>query len=166
MGIYGNESIVGGAASQSTGTRIQSTLHLGPGRRVKTSVNTAIGGLVRSLEVASLTLLISVVLDEEVPGEVRVLRDLGIVCGNSVVDIGALIVSSFDEESLVASEGKTSGKGAVRLLEITRSRSVCVHIPSTSTRSDDDIFVASKINSSSERGERCKRADHLLKTHD
>jgi hypothetical protein len=103
MGVYGNESIVGGAASQSTGTRIQRTLHLGPSGRVKTSVNTAIGGLVRSLVIASLTLLISVVLNEEVPREVRVFRDLGVVCRNSVVDIGALIVSSFDEQSLVAS---------------------------------------------------------------
>jgi hypothetical protein len=104
MGIYGNESIVGGAASQSTGTRIKSTLHLGPGRRVETSVDTAIGGLVRSLEVTSLTLLISVVLDEEVPGEVGIFGYFCIVCGNSVVDIGALIVSSFDEQSLVTSE--------------------------------------------------------------
>jgi hypothetical protein len=103
MGVYGNESIVGGAASKSTGTRVQSTLHLRPGRRVETSVDTAIRGLVRSLEIASLTLLISVVLDEEVPREVGVFRDLGVVCGNSVVDIGALIVSSFDEQSLVAS---------------------------------------------------------------
>jgi hypothetical protein len=165
MGIYGNESIVGGAASQSTGTRIQSTLHLGPGRRVKTSVDTAIGGLVRSLEVASLTLLISVVLDKEVPCQVRVLRDLGIVCGNGVVDIGALIVSSFDEQSLVAGESKTSGKRTVRWLDMTMSRSVVVYVPSTSTRSDNDIFVASKVNSSSERGESRKRAYHLLETH-
>lgn len=105
MGVDGNESIVGGAASQSTSTRIQSTLHLGPGRRVETSVNTAIGGRIRSLEVASLTLLISVVLDKEVPCQIGVLRDLGIVSGNSVVDIGALIISSFDEQSLVTSEG-------------------------------------------------------------
>ena len=104
MGVYGNESIVGSAASKSTGTRIQSTLHLGPGGRVETSVDTAIRGLVRSLEVTSLTFLISVVLDKEVPCQVGVLRDLSIVGGNSVVDIGALIISSFDEQSPVASE--------------------------------------------------------------
>jgi hypothetical protein len=72
MGVYGNESIVGGAASQSTGTRIQSTLHLGPGRRVETSVDTTIGGLVRGLVIASLTLLISVVLDEKVPCKIGI----------------------------------------------------------------------------------------------
>jgi hypothetical protein len=114
MGIYSNKSIVGGAASQSTSTRVKSTLHLRPGRRVETSVNAAIRGLVRSLEVASLTLLISVVLHEEVPCEVRIFGDLCIVCGNGVVDIGALIVSSFDEQSLMASESKTSGKGTAR----------------------------------------------------
>jgi hypothetical protein len=39
------------------------------------------------------------------------------------------------------------------------------HVPSASTRSDNDIFIASKINSSSEGGEGCKRADYLLETH-
>ena len=165
MGVYGNESIVGSAASKSTGTRIQSTLHLGPGGRVETSVDTAIRGLVRGLEIASLTVLISVVLDKEVPCQVGVLRDLSIVGGNSVVDIGALIISSFDEQSLVASESKTSGKGTVRWLDMATSMSVIVRVPSTSTRSDNDIFVASKVDSSSERGESCKRSDHLLETH-
>jgi len=165
VGVYSNESIVSGAASQSTGTRIQSTLHLGTGWRVETSVNTAIGGLVRSLEVTSLTLLVSVVLDKEVPCQIGILRDLGVVGGNSIVDIGALIVSSFDEQSLVASESKTSGEGTVRLLDMATSRSVVVRVPSTSTGADNDIFVASKINSSNERGECCERSDHLLETH-
>jgi hypothetical protein len=165
MGIHGNESIVGGAASQCTSTRIQSALHLGPGRRVETSVDTAIRGRIRSLEVASLTLLISVMLDKEVPCQIGVLGDLGVVCGNSVVDIGALIVSSFDEQSLVASKSETSGKGTVGWLDTTMSRSVVVYVPSTSTRSDNDIFVASKVNSSSEGSKSCKRADHLLETH-
>jgi hypothetical protein len=88
-----------------------------------------------------------------------------VVCGNGVVDIGALIVSSFDEQSLVAGESKTSGKRTVRWLDMTMSRSVVVYVPSTSTRSDNDIFVASKVNSSSERGESRKRAYHLLETH-
>ena len=105
---------MGCAASQSTGTRIQSTLHFTAGWRVETSVDTAIRGLVTGLEVASLTLFIRVVLDEKVPCQTGILRDFGIVGRNSVVDIGALVVSGFDEQSLVASEGKTSGKGAVR----------------------------------------------------
>jgi hypothetical protein len=65
----------------------------------------------------------------------------------------------------MASKSKTSGEGTVRWLDMTMSRSMVVYVPSTSTRSDNDIFVASKVNSSSERGESCKRADHLLKTH-
>lgn len=40
-----------------------------------------------------------------------------------------------------------------------------VDVPSTSTRSDNDIFVASEINSSSERSQSGKRADYLLETH-
>lgn len=113
MRIYSDQGIVCCAASESAGTRIQSTLHLGPCRRVKTSVETAIGGLVRGLKIPSLTLLISVVLDKEVPCQIGILRDLGVVGRDSVVDIGALIVSSFDKQCLVASKGKTSGKGTV-----------------------------------------------------
>jgi hypothetical protein len=73
VGVDRDQCIVGCAASQGTGTRIQSTLHLGPSRRVETSVNTAIGSLVSSLEVASLTLLISVVLDKKVPCQTGIL---------------------------------------------------------------------------------------------
>ena len=65
----------------------------------------------------------------------------------------------------MASESKTSGKGTVRWLDMATSMSVIVRVPSTSTRSDNDIFVASKVDSSSERGESCKRSDHLLETH-
>ena len=39
------------------------------------------------------------------------------------------------------------------------------YVPSASTRSDDNIFVASEVNSGSEGGEGCKRADYLLETH-
>ena len=97
MGVDRDQGIVGCAASQSTGTRIQSTLHFRPGWGVETGVKTAIGGLVTGLEVASLTLLIRVVLDKEVPCQTGILRDLCVVGRNSVVDIGALVVSSFDE---------------------------------------------------------------------
>jgi hypothetical protein len=114
MRVDRDESIVGCAASQSTGTRVQSALHLAAGRRVETSVQSAIRGLVRGLEVASLALLIRIVLDVEIPCQTGILRDLCVVGRNSVVDIGALVVSSFDEQSLVASEGKTGGKGTVR----------------------------------------------------
>jgi len=68
-----NESVVGCAASKGTCARIQSTLHLRTGRRVETSVKTAIRSLVAGLEVPSLTLLIGVVLNEEVPGKVGIL---------------------------------------------------------------------------------------------
>jgi hypothetical protein len=114
MRVDRDQSIVGCTASQSTGTRIQSALHLAAGRRVETSVQSAIRGLVRGLEVASLTLPVRVMLDIEVPCQTGILRDLCVVGRNSVVDIGALVVSSFDEQSLVASEGKTSGKRTVR----------------------------------------------------
>lgn len=73
MGVNRDQSIVGCAASQSTGTRVQSTLHLTASRWVKTSVDTAIRGLVAGLEVASLTLLVRVVLDEEVPCQTGIL---------------------------------------------------------------------------------------------
>lgn len=73
VGVNRDQSIVCCAATKSTGTRIQSTLHLGTLRRVKTSVDAAIRGLVRGLEVASLTLLVSVVLDEEIPCHAAVL---------------------------------------------------------------------------------------------
>jgi hypothetical protein len=58
MRVDRDQSIVGCAASKGTSTRIQSTLHFTAGRRVETSVDIAIGGLVTGLEVASLTLLI------------------------------------------------------------------------------------------------------------
>lgn len=109
-----DQSIMSCATTQGTGTRIQSTLHLGPLRRVETSVETAIRSLVTGLEVAGLTLLVRVVLNEKVPRETGILRDLGAVGRNSIVDVGTLVVSSFDEESLVASEGKTSGKRAAK----------------------------------------------------
>lgn len=97
VGVNGDQSIVGCAASQSAGTGIQSTQHFRTGWRVETSVDTAIGSLVRSLEVASLTLLIIVVLDKEVPRQIGILRDPGMVGRNSVVDVVYLVVSSFDE---------------------------------------------------------------------
>ena len=122
MGVDRDQSIVGCAASKGTSTRIQSTLHFTAGWRVETSVDTAIRGLVTGLEVASLTLFIRVVLDEKVPCQTGIFRDLGVVGRNSVVDIGALVVSGFDEQSLVASEGKTSCKGTVRSLDMTRVR--------------------------------------------
>jgi hypothetical protein len=73
MGVDRDQSIVGCAASQSTSTGIESSFHLTSGRRVETSVETAIGGLVRGLEVASLTLLVSIVLDIEVPCQTGIL---------------------------------------------------------------------------------------------
>jgi hypothetical protein len=100
-----DQSIVGSATSQSTGTRVKGTLHLRPGRRVETSVETAIGSLVAGLEIASLPLLVRVVLDVEVPSKAGILGDFGVVCRNGVVDVSALVVSGFDEQSLVASEG-------------------------------------------------------------
>jgi hypothetical protein len=68
-----DESVVGCAASQSTSTRVQSAHHLRTGWRVETSVETAIRSLIAGLEVTGLTLLIGVVLDEEVPGKVGIL---------------------------------------------------------------------------------------------
>jgi hypothetical protein len=148
VGVDRDQSIVCGAASKSTGTRVQSALHLGTLWRVKTSIDTAIRSLVRGLEVASLTLLVGVVLDEEVPCHAAILRGPDAVGRDSVVVVLALVVSSFDEQSLVASKGKTSGEGT-----------------STGARSDNDIFVAIKINGNSEGGEGCKRADYLMETH-
>jgi hypothetical protein len=101
------------AASKSVGTRVQGTLQLGTSRRVGTSVDAAIRSLVAGLEVTSLTLLISVVLDEEVPCQGAILGGSDTVGRNSVVVVLALVITSFDEQSLVASEGKTSGEGTV-----------------------------------------------------
>ena len=114
MRVNRDQSIVCRAASKSTSTRVKSTLHLGTGRRVETSVDTAIGCLVRGLVVASLTLLISVVLDEEVPCQGAILGGPDTVGRDSVVVVLALVVTSFDEQSLVTSEGETSGEGTVR----------------------------------------------------
>jgi hypothetical protein len=164
--VHSDQSIVGSAASQSTGARVKSTLHLRPGRRVETSVETAIRSLVAGLEVSGLSLLVSIVLDVEVPSKAGILWDFGVVGRDGVVDVGALVVSSLDQQSLVASEGKASGKRTVRWLEMKRANQCgWQYVPSTSTRSNNDIFVASEINSSSECGEGCKRADHLLETH-
>ena len=114
VGVNRDQSIVCCAASKSTSTRIQSTLHLGTLRRVKASVDAAIRSLVRGLEVASLTLLVSVVLDEEIPCHAAILGGPDTVGRHSVVVILALVVTSFDEQSLVASEGKTSCERTVR----------------------------------------------------
>ena len=74
------------------------------------SVLTTIGCLVGSLEVASLPLLISVVLDEEVPAQVGVFRGPRAESGNGVVGVCALVVTGFDEKGLVTSEGKAGGQ--------------------------------------------------------
>lgn len=73
MRIDSNQGIVCCATSEGTGTRIKSSLHLGAGRGIKTSVETAIRGLVRGLEIPGLTVFISVVLDKEVPCQIGVL---------------------------------------------------------------------------------------------
>lgn len=114
MGVDRDQSIVCCAASKSVGTRVQGTLQLGTSRRVGASVDTAIGSLVAGLEVTSLTLLISVVLDEEVPCQGAILGGPDTVGRDSVVVVLALVVTSFDEQSLVTSEGETSGEGTVR----------------------------------------------------
>jgi hypothetical protein len=64
-----DESVVGSATSQCTSARVKSSLHLRPGRRVETSVETAIGSLVAGLEVTSLTGLVLVVFNVEVPSK-------------------------------------------------------------------------------------------------
>lgn len=113
VGVDRDQSIVCCAASKSVGTRVQGTLQLGTSRRVGTSVDTAIRSLVAGLEVTSLALLISVVLDEEVPCQGAILGGPDTVGRNSVVVVLALVITSFDEQSLVSSEGKTSGEGTV-----------------------------------------------------
>lgn len=110
MGVDRDQSIVCCAASKSVGTRVQGTLQLGTSRRVGASVDTAIGSLVAGLEVTSLTLLISVVLDEEVPAQVGVFRGPRAESGNGVVGVCALVVTGFDEKGLVTSEGKAGGQ--------------------------------------------------------
>jgi hypothetical protein len=99
-----DQSIVGSAASKSTGTRVKSTLHFRTGGRVETGVETAIRSLVAGLEVTSLTLILSVMPDKKVPSKTGIFWDFGVISRDSVVDIGALVVSSFNEQSLVASE--------------------------------------------------------------
>jgi hypothetical protein len=105
-----NESVVGSAATEGTGTRVESTLHLGARGWAKTSVLTTIGGVVYGLVVESLSVVIGVVANEEVPGKVGVFRHLGVESRNSVVDVGTLVVTSFDQKRLVTSEGKAGSE--------------------------------------------------------
>jgi hypothetical protein len=73
--------------------------------------------LVCGLEVASLPLLIGVVLDEEVPGQVGVFRHLRIEGWDGVVDVSALVITGFNEKCLVARKGKTGSEGTATYIE-------------------------------------------------
>jgi hypothetical protein len=101
VGVDCDEGIVGSAATKCSGTRVQSTLHLRARWGAQSSVLATIGGLVGGLEVASLPGLVGVVLDEEVPCKVGVFGNLGVVGRDCVIDVLALVITSFDEKRLV-----------------------------------------------------------------
>lgn len=110
MGIYSNESIVSCATTKSTSPGIESAFLNRASRGGKTGVQAAIWCCVGGLEVAGLPLLVSVMLDEEVPGQVGVLGDLCVEGGNSVILVGALVITSLDQKRLVAGKGKAGSE--------------------------------------------------------
>lgn len=110
VGVDSDQGVVSCATTKSTGPGVEGTLLDGASGGRQTGVQATIRCLVRGLEVASLPLLIGVVLDEEVPCEVGVLRDLGVEGRHSVVLVGTLVVTSFDQKGLVASEGEASSE--------------------------------------------------------
>jgi hypothetical protein len=108
--VEGNESIVRSASSKGSSPGIERTLHLGASRRAKTSVLAAVRCLVRCLEVASLSLLVGVVLDIEVPCQVGVLGRPGVVRWGGVVEVCSLVVTGLNEKCLVACNGKSGSQ--------------------------------------------------------
>jgi hypothetical protein len=125
VGVYSDQSVVSSAATESLSTRVQSTLELGISGRVETSV-LSVGSVVGGLEVTGLSLIVGVVLDEEVPRDLGVLGSVGRVGRDGVVG-GGVVITSLDEESLVASHGKASGQRTT-----------------TGTRTDNNVLVASE----------------------
>ena len=57
-----------------------------------------------------MALLISVVLDVEVPAQVGVFGNPGVESRNGVVLAGTLVVTGFDKKRLVTGKGKAGGQ--------------------------------------------------------
>jgi hypothetical protein len=112
MRVDSDQSVVSCAATKGASARVQGSLLDGASGRRQTSVQSTIWCLVRGLEVLGLPVLVGVVLDEEVPGQVGVLRDLRVERRYSVVLIGTLVITSFDQKGLVASHGKAGSERA------------------------------------------------------
>ncbi|KAI6768571.1 hypothetical protein HG531_010760 [Fusarium graminearum] len=125
VGVHSDQSVVSSAATECLSTRVQSTLELGISGRVETSV-LSVGSVVGGLEVTSLSLIVGVVLDEEVPRDLGVLGSVGRVGRDGVVG-GGVVITSLDEEGLVASHGQASGQRTT-----------------AGTRADNDVLVASE----------------------
>jgi hypothetical protein len=124
--VHSNQGIVSCASTQGLSTRVQSSLELRALGRVETSVLAAIGGLVGGLVVAGLSCIVGVMMHKEVPGNLRVLRGVGGVGRDRVVD-RVVVLTSLDEKSLVTSQSETSGQGTT-----------------TSTRTNNDVLIAGK----------------------
>lgn len=125
VGVDSDQSVVSSAATKSLGTRVQSTLELGIGGRVETSV-LSVGSVVGGLEVTSLSLIVGVVLDEEVPRDLGILGSVGRVGRDGVVG-SSVVITGLDEKGLVASHSQASGQRTT-----------------TGTRTDNDVLVASQ----------------------
>jgi hypothetical protein len=104
--VDSNECVVSSASTQGSSSWVKGTLHLGASRGAQSGVLTTTWCLVGSLEVASLPLVIRVVANEEVPCQVGILRNPGVESWESVVDIGTLVVTGFNEKCLVAGKGE------------------------------------------------------------
>jgi hypothetical protein len=162
-----NKCVVGSAATEGTSTRVESALHLGARGWAETSVLAAIRGVVYCLEVESLSLVIGVMTNEEVPGQAWVFRHLGVESRNGVVDVGTLVIASFDQERLVTSERKASCQRLEHGVSwcVTCGRR-CISYTTTCSGTNNDIFIAGEVDCLSERNEGCDRAQDTREKHD
>lgn len=103
---------------------------------------------ISDLVVASLSFLISVMIDKEIPGHILIFRRLGRVRRDGVVVIVALVLASFDQQCLVACESETRGQGTT-----------------ASTRADNDIFISFEINGCCQTSGKGKKPKEPAKNH-
>lgn len=120
---------MGGASSQSTSARVQGSLHLRSLWRAETRILRSIRSLVGGLEIAGLAFIVGVVTSEEIPRHGLIFRGSGRVCGDGIVVSRSLVITSLDQESLVASQSETSSQGTA-----------------TSSGTDNDILITREVS--------------------
>lgn len=134
---YPDQSIVGYAATESASARIQDTPWLRTswdGLVLDAGVKLEGSRFVGELGVSLCPLLVLVVVDEDVPSQLGILCDLGLVAWNGNVHVADLIISSFDQESLLASHSQAAGQRAT-----------------TSTTADDNVLIVGWCGGSSSK---------------